>query len=226
MLCNIRFAYIVVALNSVFIVSCASTSFVDAQGVSLEVTSDTYATNRSTKGVVLLDVNWGRYWNCGGYENAQLISLAFDRSPVRQKSDSVAADLVIEGPNRITVKPIFLSYALLLEPGEYVMSGVKIKGARSVSDVGYWIVPRSKLIKEGKSYAGSFSVAPGETVYLGNFGLDCFQSPIPWRYYTKGRTGFQEHVQQYIAKYPFINADDIKYRLFDTVEFGKPYELE
>jgi hypothetical protein len=226
MLFNLRLIYLIAVLSPVFIASCASTSFLDAQGVSQEVTSDTYAMNRGTRGVVLLDVNWGRYWNCGGFENAQLISLAFDRAPVGQKSDAIAADLLIETPNRIIAKPIFLSYALLLEPGEYLMSGVKIKGARSVSDIGYWTVPRSKFIKEGKSIAGSFRVAAGETVYVGNFGLDCLHQPILWRYYTPGRANFKAHAQQYLTKYPFLDAQAITYRLFDTVEFGKPYDLE
>jgi hypothetical protein len=33
----------------------------------------------TSKGTVLLQVNWGRYWNCGHYENAQLQRLAFRR---------------------------------------------------------------------------------------------------------------------------------------------------
>ena len=45
------------------------------------VTKEVYAQTDKTNGVVLLDINWGRWWGCGGHENAQLISLAFDSSP-------------------------------------------------------------------------------------------------------------------------------------------------
>ena len=43
------------------------------------VEADAYARERGSQGVVLLSVNWGRQWGCGAFENAQLLSLSFDR---------------------------------------------------------------------------------------------------------------------------------------------------
>jgi hypothetical protein len=189
-----------------------------------EVTSDSYA-SRGSKGVVLLDANWGRRWKCGGFENAELRSLSFDRIPSTKSSDDAPPDLTLEQPSSLFARPIFINYALLIEPGKYVLSGFKIKVARSVSDVGYWIAKRSDLTKEGTAQGGTFTIDAGETVYIGNFYLDCFQYPQPWRYYTEGVENFAKHLAQYKEKYPFLNLDRVAYRLFETTKLGEPYSL-
>jgi hypothetical protein len=207
------------------LVSCA-TSIVDTAGQSSELTAASYANGRNTKGIVLLDVNWGRRWSCGGYENAELRGLSFDRMPPLKSSDDVAADLTLQEPASLTSRPIFISYALLVEPGEYALSGFNIKVARSVSDVGYWVAKRSDLLKDGKILGGNFKVGEGETVYIGNFFLDCHQRPQPWRYYTEGADNFKLHLAQYKKKYPFLDTGRVKYRLFETSSLGRSYELK
>ena len=39
------------------------------------VSKESYLKNKATNGVVLLDVNWGRWWGCGGHENAHFLIL-------------------------------------------------------------------------------------------------------------------------------------------------------
>lgn len=50
-------------------------------------------------------------------------------------------------------------------------------------------------------------------------------TPMPWRYYTKGKD-FSDHLQAYKSKYPAVPMDKVVYRLFQTTQLGKPYELE
>lgn len=206
------------------LLSCATT-IVDEAGQPAELTATSYENDRSRKGIVLLDVNWGRRWNCGGYENAELRALSFDRIPPLKSNDDMPADLALQKPANLISKPVFNSYALLVEPGEYALSGFRIKFARSVSDVGYWVAKRSDLLKDGEMLGGSFKVGLGETVYIGNFFLDCHQQPQLWRYYTEGEDNFTEHLSEYKKKYPFLNTDYVKYRLFDTSSLGHSYEL-
>jgi hypothetical protein len=177
------------------------------------------------KGVVLLDVNWGRRWNCGGFENAELRGIAFDRLPTSKSSDDAPADLTLVQPPNLASRPAFDSYAIVVDPGEYVLSGFSIKVARSVSDVAYWVAKRSELLEGGKIVGGSFKVSARETVYIGNFWLDCFQRPQLWRYYTEGVENFHTHLAQYKNKYPYIDIEHVTYRLFDTDALGRPYTL-
>jgi hypothetical protein len=206
-------------------IACFVPSIGAATNDAPEVTADSYA-NRGAKGVVLLDANWGRRWNCAGYENAELRSLSFDRIPPLKTSDETAPDLSLEQPSSLLARPTFINYALLVEPGKYLMSGFKIKMARSVSDVAYWIAKRSDLIKDGDAQAGAFVINAGETVYIGNFYLDCYQYPQPWRYYTEGSDNFKKHLAQYKEKYPFLDLDHVTYRLFETTKLGEPYSLD
>jgi hypothetical protein len=215
-----RFASIVM----VGVLMSCTTSIRATSGDTTEVTADSYA-NRGSKGVVLLDANWGRRWNCGGFENAELRSLSFDRTPPSKSSDDASADLTLEQPPSVLTRSIFVNYALLVEPGKYVLSGFKMKVARSVSDIGYWIAKRSDLIKDGTVQGGTFTINAGETIYIGNFFLDCFQHPQPWRYYTEGAEDFRKHLAQYKDKYPFLDIDHVTYRLFETTKLGEPYSL-
>lgn len=195
-----------------------------APGGAAEATSESYAANPNS-GVVLLDVNWGRRWNCGGFENAELRSLGFDRVPPLKTRDDEAPDLVLEQPPGLSARPTFTNYALLVEPGEYVLSVFEMKVARSVSDAHTWDAKRSELIKDGAPQGGKFKVEPGEAVYIGNFWLDCFRRPQPWRYYTETRQDFDMHIAQYKQKYPLLRLEDVKYRLFETTRLGRPYAL-
>jgi hypothetical protein len=205
-----------------------ATSILDASGSSSEATAESLAQYRATKGVVLLDVNWGRRWRCGSFENAELRRLSFDRLPLTKSSDDAAADLTLEEAPSLFTRSTFINYAVILEPGEYVLTGFDMKVARSVSDIAHWVAKRSELWKDGKALGGTFKVAPGETVYIGNFFLDCYQQPQPWRYYTDGAANFKAHLAQYKDKYPFLNTDtdNVAYRLFDTTSLGRPYELK
>jgi len=190
-----------------------------------EVTKKTYQAGIAANAVVVFDVNWGRRWNCGGYENAELMKLEFDRIAGPPKAADSKADFIVDGPSRLTRTLRFLTYAFILPPGEYALSGISIKVARSVSDVGYLNAKRSDLIKDGKPEGGTFTVAAGEIVFIGNFFLDCQTGPMLWRYYPESKEDFRKQVAEYRAKYPFLEADKFRYRLFKSKFFGSDYEL-
>ena len=128
-----------------------------------EAASDTYAKNKNSHGVVLLDVNWGRVWGCAKYENVQLVTFAFDRMPLK-RSNAEPAEFIVTTPGRLSAKQAFESYAYQVPPGEYALSHFKIKVAQSASNVGYFVAGQNDLLKDGKPYAGSFRVGAGETV--------------------------------------------------------------
>ncbi len=193
--------------------------------VVVALTKEAYRERIQTSGVVLLDVNWGRHWNCGGFENAELRKIEFDRLPATKSGDADKADFILEGPPRLLTKPTFLNYGFILPPGDYALSGYDIKVARSVTDVGHLIAKRSELIKNGQPDGGTFTVRAGEVVYLGNFYLDCQQRPMLWRYYVEGAANFQKQVGEYQRKFPFIEPQRIRYRLFKSKLFGLDYDL-
>jgi hypothetical protein len=203
-----------------------ATSILDAAGAPIEATAESFGQNRTTKGVVLLDVNWGRQWRCGSFENAELRSLSFDRLPSAKSSDDAAADLTLEEAPSLLTRSAFINYAVIAEPGEYALTRFDIKVARSVSDISHWVAKRSELWKDGKALGGTFKVGAGETVYIGNFFLDCYQQPQLWRYYTEGAGNFKLHLAQYKQKYPFLEVDSAVYRLFETNSLGRSYELK
>jgi len=205
------------------LIVCAGIGSAAAGGMP-EVTPETYLAGPSM-GIVLLDVNWGRRWNCGGFENAELRRLSFDRVPPWKSGDDAPADLTLEQPSSLLATPTFTNYALIVEPGQYVMSGFEMKVARSVSNVLMWAAKRSELIRDGNPQAGIFTVGAGEVVYIGNFWLDCFRSPQPWRYYTETSEDFKKQLAQYKDKYPFLRLDKVNYRLFETTRLGRPYSL-
>jgi hypothetical protein len=222
---TLRLAHaLVLALLAPF-AACAA-SIVDASGASSEATAASFSESGTTKGIVLLDVNWGRRWRCGSYENAELRGLSFDRLPSIKSSDDAAADLKLEESSGLFTRSEFLTYAVIIEPGEYVLTGFNIKVAGSASNIVYRVARRSQLWKDGKALGGTFKVAPGEAVYIGNFGLDCKEDPQLWRYYTEGAGNFKTHLGQYKKKYPFLDVDSVVYRLFDTRVLGRPYELK
>lgn len=176
-------------------------------------------------GVVVLAVRWDRRWKCGGFENAQLRVFAFDKIP-STKGDDATPDLVLDDAPAIATKPKFDNYAFLVPPGEYGLSRVEIKVAKSISEVGFFKVPRSRLMKDGRSEGGSFNVAPGEIVYIGHFYLDCStRQPTMWRYYPDGKEAFGEYLISLKGDFPWLDASKAIFRLFDTKSFGNDYKL-
>jgi hypothetical protein len=207
---------------SLVLSSCATIS---SSTVASEATSEAFTKSGKTKGVVILSVNWSRRWNCGGYENAEIMSIGFDRLPIKDNSNDNMAEVFIDGPPRLMKNPTFEEYAIILEPGEYALTHVDIKAARSVRNVGHFVAKRSHLMKNGRPKVGSFEINAGEIVYIGNFYLDCYKEPIIWRYYTEGRENFKTHMLEVKQKYLFIEPEKVTYRLFRTTTIGLNYEL-
>lgn len=145
---------------------------------------------------------------------------------MKYKSDDEKPDISIGTTNILRVSPKFESYALLVSPGEYILSGFKIKTAESKLNVGYWTAKRSHLIKDGKALGGKFTVGAGEVVYIGNFALDCYADPTLWRYYADGVDGFNHQLLDYKTKYPYLDLTNVKFRLFETETIGRKYELK
>jgi hypothetical protein len=189
-----------------------------AEPVSLG--ADTY---KPDLGVIIIQANWGRTWKCGQFENAQLQALTFTKSPF-DTSESVTLDL--ETPSKLFVDNKFLPYAFVIQPGEYVLTAFDVKVARSVSDVAHIKGSKDNLIKDGKPVGGTFTVNPGEIVYVGHFGLDCGAEPFLWRNYIQSREDFERYVAGFREKYPFAKQVPLQYRLFSTQFFGNPFALK
>lgn len=211
-----------VIVMSLLLVTCASILVQHDYDSSLAISKNEYLEHSSKKGVVLLAINWNRYWNCGGFENAELRSFGFDFMPKRYVDDEHTPDFVVNGT---AGKPGFMNYAFLLEPGEYAISYTSMKIAKSVSDVSIYTVARSHLFESGNPKGGSFEISAGEVVYIGHFGLDCTFRPMMWRYYAENKDSFLEFVASYKPHYPFLQLDEVQYRLFKTKEFGYDFHL-
>lgn len=190
------------------------------------LTSASYAEGSATKGIILFSIRWDRKWKCGGFENAQLRRLAFDKMPVTRTSNDPNADLVLADAPLLLTHPQFDDYAFIVEPGEYALVGFDIKVAASITDVRIGRVGRDLLIKEGKPEGGSFDGAPGEAVYLGHFYLDCLTEPTPWRYYLSNQEAFNEYIEKIKKQHPELGATKIHYRLFKTKLLGRDFELK
>lgn len=181
------------------------------------------ATYWADLGVILIQINWGRTWNCGQYENAQLQALTFTKSPA-DRPDGVSLEL--ETPSRLFVDNEFLPYAYVVQPGDYLLTAFDVKVARSTTEVIHIKGTRDNLIKGGKPVGGSFTVNPGEVVYIGHFGLDCGAEPFLWRYYIEGRSEFERYIEGFRQKYPFVKHVPVQFRLFSTQVLGSPYALD
>ncbi|WP_444916364.1 hypothetical protein [Microbulbifer sp. JMSA003] len=216
--------YTLIAM-SVVLTACAGVTEPIKFKASSVLTEDYYHATKVTNGVVLLDVNWGRWWDCGGYENAQLISMAFDKLPMSSINNEAEPALVLHSPSRLAVDPVFTNYAYSLEPGEYAISAFSIKAAKSVSNVGFLTAQRDKLYSAGKPVGGTFTVKPGEAVFIGNFYLDCAYGPTLWRYHSDGRDAFDDQVKEYASRFPYLDLTNVQFRLFKTKEFGNDYKL-
>jgi hypothetical protein len=176
-------------------------------------------------GVVLLDVNWGRKWACGDYENAQLVSLRFEKTSRRPDEHDKYTEIVLKTPSRLFVNPVFLNYGFLVEPGTYAFTGWSVKVAKSATDVGLIKATRKELVEGGEFYGGTFSVGASEVIYVGNFHLDCYYSPIPWRYYTADKNDFADHIDQYKDEFKFLQDTKVEFRLLETENYGTSYVL-
>ena len=188
------------------------------------LTKRSYQELNSSKGLVILHVNWGRYWNCGGHENAQLQRLSFRR--IDASADvSHEKDWVLAPASTLLTRPHFDPYAVYLDPGEYALSGFRFKIANSVTDIQVAEPGPADLIVEGKPMAGSFTVGAGEAVYIGHFGVDCNGEPTPWRYHLDGSKEFAGYVDGFHKHFGFMKDAMITFRLFKTESIGQPYEL-
>lgn len=210
---------------SAMLAACAGTTQPMKFGESVMLTRDSYLNSKLQNGVVLLDVNWNRWWGCGTHENAQLVSFAFDKLPLKSINNETEPTLVLQGPSRLTAEPGFLHYAYALEPGTYALSFFSIKVADSMSKIGFFTVPREKLFSEEEPLGGTFTVKPGEVVFIGNFYLDCAYGPILWRYHPVGEVGFKAQMDAFARQFPYLELDDARFRLFETKDFGNDYEL-
>ena len=190
---------------------------VAAEPVSLS--ADTY---KADLGILVIQVNWGRVWKCGQFENAQLQALTFTKSPI-DTPEPVSLDLEI--PSKLFVDNKFLPYAFVIKPGEYVLTAFDVKVARSVTDVAHIQGSKDSLIKDGKPVGGTFTVNPGEIVYVGHFGLDCGAEPFLWRNYIESREDFERYIGGFREKFPFVKQVPAQYRLFSTKLFGNPFAL-
>ncbi|MEG2280680.1 MAG: hypothetical protein RSC37_11695 [Comamonas sp.] len=193
---------------------------------SLPLTSENYMQDGANKGVVLLSVRWDRKWKCAGFENAQLRMLGFDLFPSTRPVDDEGADLLLDDAPLLLTKPRFDDYAFLVEPGQYALSKLHIKVARSVRDVGIAKVGRETLLQDGASVGGTFDVDAGEVVYIGHFSIDCFQEPSLWRVYLKYRESFNEYLADQKKKVPELDTSKASFRLFKSSYFGRDFELE
>lgn len=159
------------------------------------------ASFQTDMGVILVQLNWGRIWRCGAYENAQLQALTFTRSPIDSPEPM---SLELKTPSKLFVNNQFLPHAYVVQPGEYVLTAFDVKIARSMTNVAHIIGSRDNLIQDGKPIGGSFTVNSGEIVYIGDFGLDCGAEPFLWRYYLDGRDEFEKYVDGFRRKFPFV----------------------
>ena len=213
--------FILVIALLVLMSGCAALS--GHSGPKQEVTVKSYGNDR-TKGLVVLSAIWGRTWKCAQFENGQLRSFGFDRLPSQTKADHVAPDVVLEdSPPYDNRQPV--NYVLALEPGEYGLATFGIKVASSMTDVKILSVGRTRLFDGSKPIGGTFYVSEGELVYIGHFGLDCYKEPTIWRYYPEGGDGFEIYKEVIKKQYPFLNVDNMQFRLFKTTVLGRDFVL-
>lgn len=193
---------------------------------SVPLTRESYLRDGATKGVVLLSVRWDRKWNCAGFKNAQLRLIGFDLLPSKHLIDDDAVDLLLDDAPLIMTKPNFDDYAFLIDPGQYALSRLHIKVARSVSDVGVAKIGRDHLLKDGVPDGGTFNVEAGEVVYIGHFSIDCYKEPILWRFYIEDKNGFGNYLIRQKEKIPELDISKAKFRLFKSKYFGRDYDLK
>jgi hypothetical protein len=192
-----------------------------AAGQPRALDAKTFAASMPGKGIVILEINWGRKWGCAGVENAQLQRLTFSRLPL----DGDATTLDLKTPSKLFVDDRFVPYSYVVDPGTYAITAFDVKVAKSPRDVGHIVGSTHQLFEGGSSKGGTFEVSANEVVYIGHFGLDCAQETIPWRYYLEDRAGFDSLVSGFKRQFPFASSLPVRYRLFATTMFGNPFSL-
>lgn len=190
--------------------------------IAAEPVSLSETTYKADLGVLIVQMNWGRQWKCGAFENAQLQALSFTQLP---SAGGQAVSLEFITPSKLFVDNKFLPYAWVVQPGEYFLSGFDVKIARSARNVAHIQGNKDNLFKEDKPIGGSFTVNPGEIVYIGHFGLDCGAEPFLWRYYIDEPQEFERYIKGFREKFPFIKNRPVQYRLFSSELFGRPFSL-
>ena len=184
-----------------------------------KLTKKNYESSKAERAVVLYGVNWGRRWGCAGFENVQLQKLTFSRIDSDSKSID-GEDIVLNNPAKLLSQNVSNAYAIIINPGEYALTGFDVKIAKSVTEIGHLKAESKDLFENGKPVGGTFKVNAGEIVYIGEFGLDCAYEPIPWRYYIQ-KEYFQSFVDGFKEKYKFIGDKPVIYRLFRTDKFDQ-----
>jgi len=175
-----------------------------------KLTKKGYEEAGNEKAIILYGLNWGRQWGCSGFDNAQLQNLTFSRID-SVSGELVGGDIALNNTAKLFSENVFQSHAIIIDPGEYALTGFDIKVSKSSIGV-------SHIKGEGE---GTFKVQAGEIVYIGYFGLDCVgDRPIPWRYYIQ-KEDFEHYVDQFKIKYDFLTDKQVVYRLFQTNEFGR-----
>ncbi len=186
-----------------------------------KLTASTYKQHQSEQALVLMTINWGAKWRCSNFDKAMLQTLQFERL----HDDAPDKALVFQRPVDADQHPEYIRYALLVDPGEYALSGTDLIVSKMGQKDDYLHTTKNQLIVADKSLGGTFMAQAGEPVYIGNFWVDCKYSPIVWRLYTEGQDSFNKHLQLFQQDYPFINLDNVQYRLFQTTQFGLEYQL-
>ncbi|MCU7844771.1 MAG: hypothetical protein KZQ93_13120 [Candidatus Thiodiazotropha sp. (ex Monitilora ramsayi)] len=190
-----------------------------------EFNESSFSALANGKSAILIQINWGRSWGCGGFENAQLQKLHFKQITNDSEGKAIRT-LKLETPSRLFVDNKFLPYAYVIDEGKYALSKIDIKVAKSATDIGHLVADETHLFKDGEPVGGTFNVKAGEIVYLGHFGLDCMQQPMLWRYYIEGRSEFERYTAGFHKKFEFAKPVPVKYRLFSTNIFGQAYSID
>ena len=182
-----------------------------------------YANAVGQLGVIILEVNWGRQWNCDVYENVQIQKLEFSSFPA---SENARHEIRLRTPSKLTSDDAYVPIAMLVEPETYAITGFDIKTARSATDIAHVVGTTAELIQDGAPVGGTFTIKAGEITYLGHFSLDCDEGIIPWRYFLSDRSEFQRYVDRFREWYPFTAGTPVEYRLFSTSTMGIPNTLD
>jgi hypothetical protein len=180
-----------------------------------------FAKGMPKRGVVIFEINWGRKWGCAGIENAQLERLTFTQLPLGPTSTT----LDLKTPSKLFVKDQFLPYAYVVDAGKYAISSFDVKISESLAGVGHILGTKAQLFDSEIPKGGTFEVTSSEVVYIGHFGLDCAKETIPWRYYVEDKASFESLVSDFGKHHPFASSLLVRYQLFDTTMFGRPYSL-
>src|SRR5580658_5568311 len=123
----------------------------------VELSEHAFRSRGAESGIVILQVNWGRKWHCGTFENAQLEKLGFSLSSQLAGAEPVA--LHLETSSKLTAQDNFVPYAFIVQPGKYLLTSFDVKVARSVTDVQHIVANEGVLVVNGDPVGGAFEVS-------------------------------------------------------------------